>query len=460
MIRKRFLVRIISRVSVVLLASFTTGACLLSWIQGIRPVRYGSVTGYSYSDIYSSPADISAGYPVQVILHLTGENTDEIYVTEADGSYTITDIEVGTYTIAPVFYEDDYSVSVVIVADAMTTADDISFPSDRIEAYVFRANANAVSDLGVRQALAGAISVTDLVEYTDDVTRSAAINFIPSAIAGAWAQSSTFFEFDHDQSLASGITTPVAATILHNTSESHAGRASLAAAAMSALTDVTVTTSEVNWEMFLQAISAGDFEIARFGWAIDGNNVIPMFEAIADASGFSNAPFDEILIEAQAAVELGDLDTFQAKVVEANNAMVANCIALPIHFRGSSTTSPLEMLDGAWSVDLIRSDGLSPENDSHYVTISFDTATTSPAITIADSSFVVFETNRIDSLSGTLTISDQFSLEVTMTQQDYLPGIVGGTNYWEYYLIGDLLVADVFDDDTRSTRFVRFVGTR
>ncbi len=120
--------------------------------------------------------------------------------------------------------------------------------------------------------------------------------------------------------------------------------------------------------------------------------------------------------------------------------------------------APLEVVEGSWNIDTGRSLDI-PTSGSTYATLDFDTSSTTPIITIADGSGSVFETNRIDSLSAT-TIIDQLAFEVTITQQDDEPSYVGNQNYWEYYVLGDLLVVDVFDDSTRSTRFVRFVATR
>ncbi len=128
----------------------------------------------------------------------------------------------------------------------------IIFPSIGIEAYVFNTTADPLDDSDVRAALLGAISVTDLIEYSDDTGYSAALNFIPRAIAGTWCTGAAYFEYYYNQSSASGITEAISVELLHNESDSHSGRADIAVSALSSLADVSASRSSVVWDTYLQ----------------------------------------------------------------------------------------------------------------------------------------------------------------------------------------------------------------
>ncbi len=420
----------------------------------------GIMSGYAYSDVYASSSEIGEDVEINSILHISGPGSDYYLVTEADGSYSVTDLEEGSYTIAPVYFEYDYSRTVTVSGGETTFVDDIIFPAIGFEAYLFRTDTSPLNNVDVRKALAGSINVIDLVTYSDNTSYSAAVHFIPPSISGGWNTDAVVFEFDHDQSLASGITEPITIELLHNESDAHAGRASLAVSAMNQLSGVTVTATSVDWNTYLSRLGSGNFYIARLGWILESNNLIGGLEAITNNAAYTNVDFAFFISEARSAIESGNLAEFETNIVAASDVLVNSVVALPIFYRNPAAGPlPLEEIDGIWTIDSGRSLDI-PTSGSSYSTLDFDTSSSTPHVTVADETGNVFETNTIDSLSGTTAIADQVSFDVTITQQDDNPSYVGGQNYWEYYFLGDLLVIDVFDDSTRSTRFVRFVAVR
>lgn len=203
-----------------------------------------------------------------------------------------------------------------------------------------------------------------------------------------------------------------------------------------------------DYDGFLTTLSdTRDFDLIRFGWSMDGNNVLPMLEKIAGTdsiSGYesSDASYDGFVAAAEAALDGEDLDAFEENVVAMASQLVTRNVVIPLLYRVSDDYSALDDVEGAWTI----------QNDDYGTAgnvITFDLDTTTPQITLADTDGV-YKTNHISSLATTTNNEDQWRVDVEVTQQDDGFPAVGSLRYWGYFVIGDLLLIDVYAVADRS----------
>ena len=429
-------------------------SCICSSLVPIRkgPAGTGTISGVAYNETYNSPEDLLAEYPVNGILVIdppVGEIT--MFVTNASGQFELTDVLSGEYTISPLHCDERYAKTVTVVRNEVAETE-IRFPKAGIYYYILNtASATAPFDSNaVRNGLSKALSRHELLAAAGIDDLPPTLHFIPQPLlSGGWASSAAIIEEDDDvaDTLLGG--SVLNFSVSYNDTAGNAAVFDAFKADLEQLSKIgTITGIPQGWAAHYGDLENGNFEVGRLGYILESNNLVDFYQVIVGAENFGaydNPTATQLLVDANSALDAGDLDAYETAIIELNDVMVGTTPAIPIMaYVSDSDLTPSAQILGTWAIDVNASENLS----ANYATLEISSA----EVQIADPVGTVFETNSIGSM-------DNLVLNVTITQQDIAPSMVGNQNLWEYVVLGDRLVIRVYNLD-KSTRWAIFIADR
>lgn len=199
----------------------------------------------------------------------------------------------------------------------------ISVPRGCSYAYVFNLSdkgPEALKDQRVREAMALSLNREVMVDQILQGGQRPAYSWTHWAIAGFAEPSETFEDMPYEDRVARarelleeagyGPQNPVRLSLQYNTDESHRLLA-VAAQQFWRPLGIEVTLNNVEWAVHTDRLQNQDFEIARYAWCADYNEAstfLDWFRTDGYNSGkWSNAEFDELLVEARTADDTAPL---------------------------------------------------------------------------------------------------------------------------------------------------------
>ncbi len=288
------------------------------------------VTILAYPD-FLDPEELTLESEVRTLLKITPAiNGRNLFITEPNGKIKFKDIPEGEYTVHVVFVDTIYDRHFFVPEDSDIQ---IAYPSAGIVCAAVNVNSDVaeLQDANVRSALASAINRGNLISNTS-TDGTSAIVLIPPTYYGrdgldhqegiyegnpvdAILQNDDYFSFDF---LCTDTTTPMGAEMESQWE------------LVEKVTDVTVTTRD--WETFKTEFEAKQFDIARWGWALDSNNLFGYLKKVAWVSGFTDETLEGYFDDAEAALEDDDLaahtDSLETIASYLNNRMCT----IPLYF--------------------------------------------------------------------------------------------------------------------------------
>lgn len=188
-------------------------------------------------------------------------------------------------------------------------------PSIATYMYTFNVDRPPFDDVNVRKALTYAVDRDMIVNYITRGGQLAAYSLTPPYVSdfdfrqpeyGTWDQDRRDEEarkalrqagYDDDN--------PLEFELLYNTDDGHKALAIVVSQMWKEKLGVDVTISNLEWKTFLSQKQAGNFGIARHGWAGDYNEASTFLSLLSASSGnndggWRNPRYDELLDEARA----------------------------------------------------------------------------------------------------------------------------------------------------------------
>lgn len=314
----------------------TVGGCAIFLV----PPPRDAVDIWVYSEVYQDPTEIAEDYALNPVVTISPAiNGQSVFVGDGAGHIFIENVPPGDYTIDPAFLDASHDVTFTMEEGGFAEPT-IVLPRTGIYTYLVNLNSSnsdlqnaTVRDaLGVgidRQALIGSYFTTD--------PPAAAFSLIPSIMQfdGAEAVAEVTESTTEAENLLSGAgVTNLNFTLLFNDSEKHNTIATAYKTQIEALNGAgTVTLETVEWSVFTDRVfQNADFELARFGWVMDANNVLDYLLLLADLSGYGSATLDTLETEARDALINDDIATHTAKVVAIHDLLLDETIAVPVYY--------------------------------------------------------------------------------------------------------------------------------
>lgn len=317
----------------VYLVYFLTILLLLGCKGPVVEIKTGNLNIRSYSEQYTDPSTISENVQINSILDITfPDNSTETIITDDLGYYILVDIPIGDYIIQPRYCSTNYK-KIFTVSEGLTTTGTIVTPKTGLYFYAFNTNRTPINLLSVRQALCKAINRQQIINAAK-INNTLAFNTIPEKIFGNWSTlAHSMNESVIEANNLLGSTNSIDIEIIYNDLTGHqliANEIKKQWENLSGLgsTDVNVTLKGMPWDDFIETIyTKNDFQVARFGWLLDSNNLLNFYKSIKYDTMYEN-----LLIEAQEKLSVGDYSAYENKLVELNDYLIDNAVILPLYF--------------------------------------------------------------------------------------------------------------------------------
>lgn len=165
------------------------------------------MTGFALSEVYASDSDPvasaeSIGAEAYSILRITGPSSYSIIVaTAADGSFSVSGLSAGTYTVTPLYIDSSYAETVTVSAGAIATVE-LFLPRSEVEAYIPNTRDNRGTGLGEfanRRPLDWSVDRAEHAETLDTSGYLPAYGVIPSTLAvDGWANDQHLWGYQVD----------------------------------------------------------------------------------------------------------------------------------------------------------------------------------------------------------------------------------------------------------------------
>lgn len=320
-----------------LCAAISSGCAIIAEFLGLT----GTITGRAYSEAYADdPSEITEEYGIYALLSIDPPiNGVSLIETDALGNFTINEVPPGTYTIGPLHSSD--RAQNVKVSASRTYELEFLTPEAGVYLYMIRTTTSSppldVAD--VRVALARSINRSVLLVDVG-LTNPPATNFIPDGLAGSW--SSTASEIVFSVAAANTLLTSQDAfdlAITYNGVDTiNETIAQKVAAFFEALDQIhTATVTGLSWAEQFDALAAGTFEVARFGYILDSNNIYQFYKKLFASTqlvdtGYDSSAFTILLANAADAISDGDIAAYEQSIVNLNDQLVQDMPAIPIYF--------------------------------------------------------------------------------------------------------------------------------
>jgi len=307
-------------VTVVLLSGCPTGVA-------------GSISGHSFSEGWT--VESAAGVPISAILMIDPPVRGQSVIVTGDGGFfELEDVPAGVYEIAPLHIDSVWAKQVTVRAGREST---VFVPTPEIVVEMLDFNLN-VSDppcdnVTVRRALSAALDRAALAASLDS---TACLTFFPTQMDISTIEDGLDSAPDSNLAGANADLTALSdfsIELLYNDSSTvttYMGELTGYLEAVSRVTSVNETV--LPFDSYLGRREDGNYELSRLGWALDSNNLAE-YLGIWRTGGwtrYSNPAFDDLLDDANTAISVGDVGTYETKIVEAHNLLIQDMPSIPV----------------------------------------------------------------------------------------------------------------------------------
>jgi len=281
------------------------------------------------------PGDLDESWNLDPIVTVTPAiHEKSVFVGDGAGTISIADVPAGTYTLHALFLDNSLDITVTVSADTETT-DTILVPTAGIDFFLINVNSDipALRDPSVRLALSKAVD-REAILTAAGVTRNIARNLIPPQLLNDGIQSviSISESFDDAEDMLSDMA-QFDFELSYNDSDTSAAIAAALQGQLESLTAVgTVTLNSQVWGDHLQNINSFNYDLARLGWALDSNNLLSFFDYLIGLTGYDDAGLNNLISQAQANIEDGDVQGYVSTVADIQNQLIDESIVIPVYF--------------------------------------------------------------------------------------------------------------------------------
>ena len=179
--------------------------------------------------------------------------------------------------------------------------------------YKFNTKDDVMQNENIRKALALAIDRQGLIDNITKGEQQPAMGIVPNSVEGFGDDEGYFKDADFDEAKKYleaglkelGLSSPsdLEVKVSYNTSEAHSAIAQFIQQGWSDKLGIKVKLDNAEWQVYLDKLSNGDFQIGRLGWAADYNDAYSFLEMYNSASngnnqtGWSNEEYTNLLNE-------------------------------------------------------------------------------------------------------------------------------------------------------------------
>jgi len=198
--------------------------------------------------------------------------------------------------------------------------------------YKFNTEGKFTSNANIRKALTLAINRQELIDNVTKGEQQPALGMVPAAVEGFEDDRGYMKDNDIEGAKAAlqlgmdelGIKDPseIKIGLSINTSEAHAAIAQFVQEGWSKNLGIEVTIDNAEWQVYLEKVSALDYDVARMGWIADYNDAYSFLEMYSTAAngnndtGWENEEYKELmqqsLVETDSAKRLDILKAAEA----------------------------------------------------------------------------------------------------------------------------------------------------
>ena len=201
-----------------------------------------------------------------------------------------------------------------------------------------------MSNVNIRKALALAIDRQGLVDNITIGEQEPALGYVPPTIAGFEEDRGYFKDADFEQAkeyLAKGLEelglqdpSELTVKISINTSEAHSTIAQYIQEGWASNLGINAEIDNSEWQVYLDKLSALDYQIGRLGWIADYNDAssfLGMYDSVDNGNndtGWSNEEYTKLLKEAELET---DLDKRTELLKQAEAVMIEEMPVIPLY---------------------------------------------------------------------------------------------------------------------------------
>lgn len=177
-------------------------------------------------------------------------------------------------------------------------ADFSNYPQLAVYFYWFNVKAKPLDDARVRRALSLAVDRAQLVKYVTRAGQIPSADVVPDGLAGYRALRSLIFDPVEARRLLKaagyGPGRPLPTiTLRYNTMEQHKLIAEAVQQMWKKHLGVDVQIENQEWKVYLKALNAKDFQIARFGWIGDYPDPYTFLDLLASGNGNNSSNWSD-----------------------------------------------------------------------------------------------------------------------------------------------------------------------
>lgn len=212
--------------------------------------------------------------------------------------------------------------------------------------YKFNTKDPVMQNENIRKALALAIDRKGLISNVVKGEQQPALGVVPNSVEAFGDDEGYFKDADFEQAKKYleaglkelGLDSPadLEVKVSYNTSEAHSSIAQFIQQGWSSNLGITVKLDNSEWQVYLDKIGNGDFQIGRLGWAADYNDAYSFLEMYNSAensnnqTGWSNEEYTALLNES---ISETDQAKRIEKLLEAEAIIMEDMPVAPIYYQ-------------------------------------------------------------------------------------------------------------------------------
>ncbi|MFL0582898.1 peptide ABC transporter substrate-binding protein [Solibacillus silvestris] len=211
--------------------------------------------------------------------------------------------------------------------------------------YKFNTEDTVMQNENIRKALALAIDRQGLISNVVKGEQEPALGIVPNSVEGFGDDEGYFKDADFEEAKKYleaglkelGLANPadLEVKVSYNTSEAHSAIAQFIQQGWSSNLGITVKLDNSEWQVYLDKIGNGDYQIGRLGWGADYNDAYTFLEMYNSAengnnqTGWSNDEYTALLNES---ITETDPDKRTEKLLEAEAVIMEEMPVAPIYY--------------------------------------------------------------------------------------------------------------------------------
>lgn len=292
----------------------------------------------------------------------TWNHSGDIVLEKSDTYWDTENVDIDTVNIAMVesettqmtmfdageidFLGAPYGTISLDAIDRLKSEDKLNV-SDMSSIYWYKFNTEdpVMQNENIRKALALAIDRQGLISNVVKGEQEPALGIVPNSVEGFGDDEGYFKDADFEEAKKYleaglkelGLANPadLEVKVSYNTSEAHSAIAQFIQQGWSSNLGITVKLDNSEWQVYLDKIGNGDYQIGRLGWGADYNDAYTFLEMYNSAengnnqTGWSNDEYTALLNES---ITETDPDKRTEKLLEAEAVIMEEMPVAPIYY--------------------------------------------------------------------------------------------------------------------------------